>query len=117
MPENINFTDKMSHYNRDDIVTHAIVSACVGLNDKDFESMHGKDVEVKLTFNGVEVPFVSFLKRFEECIDTSVETEAARLFAQKLNELDKQMEQFKKQMTKAMKDALPKQKHFEEEEW
>jgi hypothetical protein len=88
MPEKINIRDAFNNFSQANIVDHAVISAassldidlCVKLADKG-------DVDVILTFDGVEVPFVEFLNRFQESADKWVEDAALAMVQEKCQEL------------------------------
>ena len=81
MPETLNIKETLD---KRDIVSHAFIAAITpSMFDTDYWIEH-KEVDVKLTFNDIEVPFVEFLERFNKQADEWVETQAYKLMENKL---------------------------------
>jgi hypothetical protein len=112
MPEKINISERLI---KNDLVAHALIAAASPIIESgDDEWLINKDIEVKLTFNGIEVPFVEFLERFNEQADEWVETEAHRLVEGKLWEITLKADAFNKALLEEADKLLPNRKKNED---
>lgn len=104
MSEIINFTNRIHER---DVVMFAGVVALAEYTDKCVTDFKNKDVTVKLTFDGVEVPFTPFLKRFEKSFNHSVETEAHRIIKDRLEEIDNLVLEMKESILAKLEEQFP----------
>lgn len=65
----------------------AAVTLAAELDDRTFDGIDGKKIDVALTINGREVPFDKFMQRLYQFYDEDVESVAAQLVREKSDEV------------------------------